>query len=349
LQLADSKNQRVKIWLYPPEPSARQSFERGKKMENRRHTGTPPATTFNQNRPYRKQEDRNYGERKFQPRENNRFQPRENNRFQSRDERFRGKDERLPPRENRFRSGTAGSSTTNNDRDRSNERFPRREDNRFQGRNDRFPPRKSFIPRGKPVEPWKQFDKPKVYDEMQVTDGKHRGKFLTSTASPKVRPTARRIREVMFRLIFRRVRAGRFLDLCAGSGAVGIEAISRGALISTFVERSGKMCSFIKKNLEACGIKEGHGEVCEIEVVPFLKKMQKRRRFWDVVYFDPPYDTNYDEVLDYLKRGAAIKPGGLLLIEHHAEMFFPERIGVLKRWRVVTQGETALSFYERKS
>ena len=318
-------------------------------MENRRHTGTPPATTFNQNRPYRKQEDRNYGERKFQPRENNRFQPRENNRFQSRDERFRGKDERLPPRENRFRSGTAGSSTTNNDRDRSNERFPRREDNRFQGRNDRFPPRKSFIPRGKPVEPWKQFDKPKVYDEMQVTDGKHRGKFLTSTASPKVRPTARRIREVMFRLIFRRVRAGRFLDLCAGSGAVGIEAISRGALISTFVERSGKMCSFIKKNLEACGIKEGHGEVCEIEVVPFLKKMQKRRRFWDVVYFDPPYDTNYDEVLDYLKRGAAIKPGGLLLIEHHAEMFFPERIGVLKRWRVVTQGETALSFYERKS
>jgi 16S rRNA G966 N2-methylase RsmD len=76
--------------------------------------------------------------------------------------------------------------------------------------------------------------------------------------------------------------------------------------------------------------------------------MQKRRRFWDVVYFDPPYDTNYDEVLDYLKRGVAIKPGGLLLIEHHAEMFFPEKIGVLKRWRVVTQGDTALSFYERK-
>ncbi|HEX8249385.1 MAG TPA: 16S rRNA (guanine(966)-N(2))-methyltransferase RsmD [Pyrinomonadaceae bacterium] len=331
-------------------------------MENRRHTGTPPATSFNQNRPYRKQEDRNYGERKFQPR-NDRFQSRDNNtrdnntrdnnsRFQPRDDRFRGKDDRFPPRENRFRSGGTGTGTgtgTSNDRDRdrSNERFPRRDD-RFQGRNDRFPPRKNFIPRGKPVEPWKQFDKPKVYDEMQVTDGKHRGKFLTSTASPKVRPTARRIREVMFRLIFRRVRAGRFLDLCAGSGAVGIEAISRGALISTFVERSGKMCSFIKKNLEACGIKEGHGEVCELEVVPFLKKMQKRRRFWDVVYFDPPYDTNYDEVLDYLKRGVAIKPGGLLLIEHHAEMFFPEKIGVLKRWRVITQGDTALSFYERK-
>lgn len=331
-------------------------------MENRRHTGTPPATTYNQNRPYRKQEDRNYGERKFQPRNDtrndSRFQSRDNNnnntnsRFQPRDERFRSKDERFPPRENRFRSNTTTNDrerSNDRDRERSGDRFQRRDDNRFQGRNDRFPPRKPFIPRGKPTEPWKQFDKPKVYDEMQVTDGKHRGKFLTSTASPKVRPTARRIREVMFRLIFRRVRAGRFLDLCAGSGAVGIEAISRGALISTFVERSGKMCSFIKKNLEACGIKEGHGEVCELEVVPFLKKMQKRRRFWDVVYYDPPYDTNYDEVLDFLKRGVAIKPGGLLLIEHHAEMFFPERIGVLKRWRVITQGDTALSFYERKS
>ncbi|MDQ3799768.1 MAG: 16S rRNA (guanine(966)-N(2))-methyltransferase RsmD [Acidobacteriota bacterium] len=341
-------------------------------MENRRHTGTIPASSYNQNRPYRKQEDnRGYGERKFQPRgsggggDRERFQSRDNNnnnsRFQSRDERFRGKDDRFPPRENRFRDG--GGRTNNHershdrdrDRDRSNERFPRREDggggSRFQGRNDRFPPRKNFIPRGRPQNepPWKQFDKPKVYDEMQVTDGKHRGKFLTSTASPKVRPTARRIREVMFRLIFRRVRAGRFLDLCAGSGAVGIEAISRGALISTFVERSAKMCSFIRKNLEACGIKQGHGEVCEMEVVPFLKKMQKRRRFWDVVYYDPPYDTNYDEVLDYLKRGVAVKPGGLLLIEHHAEMFFPEKIGVLKRWRVITQGDTALSFYERKS
>jgi 16S rRNA (guanine(966)-N(2))-methyltransferase RsmD len=183
---------------------------------------------------------------------------------------------------------------------------------------------------------------------MQVTDGKHRGKYLQSTASPAVRPTARRIREVMFRILFRRIRAGRFLDLCAGSGMVGIEAISRGAIIATFVERSAKMCSFIKKNLESCGIKEGHGEVCEMEVVPFLKKMAKRKRQWDVVYFDPPYDSNYDEVLKYFGKGAAIEIRGTLVIEHPAEMFFPETFGVMKRWRVLVQGETALSFYERK-
>lgn len=183
---------------------------------------------------------------------------------------------------------------------------------------------------------------------MQVTDGKHRGKYLTSAKTDKVRPTARRIREVMFRILYRRIRAGRFLDLCAGAGTVGIEAISRGALLGTFVERSGKMCDFIKKNLTACGIKEGHGEIHHIEAVPFLKKMGKRRRFWDVVYFDPPYDSNYDEVLAYFSRGVAIKPKGVLVVEHPTEMFFPENFGVMHRWRVVTQGETSLSFYERR-
>ena len=183
---------------------------------------------------------------------------------------------------------------------------------------------------------------------MQVTEGKHRGKYMQSTTSPKVRPTARRIREIMFKILYRRIRAKRFLDLCAGSGTVGIEAMSRGALLGTFVERSAKMCSFIRKNMETCGIKEGHGEVIQMEVVPFLKQMKKRGRCWDVVYFDPPYDANYDEVLNYLSRGTALEKGGILVIEHHAEMFFPEKIGSLKRWRVVVQEDTALSFFERK-
>ena len=163
-----------------------------------------------------------------------------------------------------------------------------------------------------------------------------------------MRPTARRVREVMFRILFRRVRAGRFLDLCAGSGMVGLEAISRGALICTFVERSARMCAVVKKNMEACGIKVGHGEVVQAEAAPFLKQMEKRRRTWDVVYYDPPYDADYDEVLKFFARGAALKTRGVLVIEHHAEMFFPETFGSMSRWRVLVQGETALSFYEKK-
>ncbi len=244
--------------------------------------------------------------------------------------------------------GSGGYKSRNDKYEKKDERFTSREGG-YKPRNSKFNPKDRFGDKGKGTPPWKREQLPKIVSDMQITDGKFRGKYLKSIESPKVRPTARRIREVLFRVIFRRVRAGRVLDLCAGAGTVGIEAISRGALIGTFVERSAKMCSFIKKNLETCGIKEGHAEIFEMEAVPFLKKMQKKRRFWDVVYYDPPYDTDYDEVLKYFEKGVAIKPHGVLVIEHHSEMFFPEYIGMLKRFKVIVQGETAISFYERKS
>ncbi|MGI8789211.1 MAG: 16S rRNA (guanine(966)-N(2))-methyltransferase RsmD [Pyrinomonadaceae bacterium] len=303
-------------------------------MENRRPTTNAPRP-FTRNNDFRKEGDRPTGTRNFQPRDN---------RFQSRNDRYE-------PRDDRHRSGDDRQRSDNRFQSRDNRNQPRNggdSNGKFQPRDNKFQPRGRFAPKGKTFKPWEQDRRPRIVSDMQVTDGKHRGKYLQSTASAKVRPTARRIREVMFRILFRRVRAGRFLDLCAGTGTVGIEAISRGALIGTFVERSAQMCGYIKKNLAACGIKEGHGEIFEIEVVPFLKRMSKRRRFWDVVYFDPPYDSNYDEVLAYFSRGAIIRPGGTLVIEHPAEMFFPEKFGVMRRWRVVAQGETQLSFYERQ-
>lgn len=287
-------------------------------MENRRQTTNTP--TFNRNKNFRKEGEKSFGYGKYQN-QNRKFQPRGENKFQKSEGGFQPRGEG---------------------------KFQKRADGKFFSKNDKFQPKKRFPAKGKNFQTWKKENNIRIVSDMQVTDGKHKGKYLQSTVSPKVRPTARRIREVTFKILFRRIRAKRFLDLCAGCGTVGIEAISRGAIISTFVERSAKMCSFIKKNLESCGIKEGHGEVIEMEVAPFLKKMWKRRRFWDVVYFDPPYNDNYDEVLKYLSRGATVTPGGILVIEHHSEMFFPEKIGVLKRFRVVVQGETTLSFYERK-
>ena len=299
-------------------------------MENRRPTTSNTPRPLNRPSNFRRDADKPFGAPRSDSRDN-RFQPR-NDRFQSRggDDRPRsGGGDRFQPRDDRNQKPGGGG--------------------KFQPRDNKFQPRGSFAPKGRGFKPWEREPQPpRIVSDMQVTDGKHRGKYLQSTTSVKVRPTARRIREVMLRILFRRVRAGRFLDLCAGSGMVGIEAISRGALIGTFVERSAKMCGYIKKNMEACSIKEGHGEIHEIEVVPFLKRMEKRRRFWDVVYFDPPYDSNYDEVLAYFSRGAALKSHGVLVIEHPTEMFFPENFGAMKRWRVVTQGDTALSFYERK-
>ncbi|HEY8560778.1 MAG TPA: 16S rRNA (guanine(966)-N(2))-methyltransferase RsmD [Pyrinomonadaceae bacterium] len=287
-------------------------------MENRRQTTNTP-NTFNRNKNFRKEGEKSFGYGKYQNRDR-KFQPRGENKFQ--------KPDGFQPRDGRF---------------------VKRGDSKFFPKTDKFQPKRNFPQKGKKFQPWNKENNIRIVSDMQVTDGKHKGKYLQNTDSPKVRPTARRIREVAFKILYRRIRAKRFLDLCAGSGTVGIEAISRGAIISTFVERSARMCSFIKKNLEVCGIKEGHGEVCEMEVAPFLKKMWKRRRFWDVVYFDPPYNENYDEALKYFSRGATVTPGGVLVIEHHSEMFFPEKIGVMKRFRVVVQGETTLSFYERKA
>ena len=321
-------------------------------MENRRNTDDKTEKPFNRenqenrDRYPKRTDDRTYGERKFQPRPEG-FRPKPEG-FQPRPEGFRPNDGRFQPRQ-----GTTNTQPrVNNIPPRDNKFQPR--DNRFQPRDNRtqnqpgkFDPKKRFPPRGeKPAKVDNSHIK--ITSEMQVTDGKHRGKFLQSTTSPKVKSTTRKIRETMFKIILRRVRGGRFLDLCAGSGAVGIEAISRGALLATFVERSAKMCSFIKKNMATMEIKEGHGEVHEIEVIPFLKQMAKRRRQWDVVFLDPSYDANYDEILEYFKRGISVKPHGSLIIEHHAEMFFPEKLGVLKRWRVIVEGDSAISFYERK-
>jgi 16S rRNA (guanine(966)-N(2))-methyltransferase RsmD len=188
----------------------------------------------------------------------------------------------------------------------------------------------------------------KVTNDMQVTDGKYKGVQLTSTASPKVRLTARRVREVLFEILSKRVRFARFLDLCAGSGIVGIEAVSRGASLCTFLERSAKMCHFINLNLQACQISLGHGEIVNLEAAPFLKRMAAREREWDIIFYGPPYEADYDEVLQFFARGVGIREkGGVLIIEHHAEMFFPEKLGVLERRRVMHEGDTTLTFYER--
>lgn len=342
-------------------------------MENRRYTNTNTEKPFTRDRYQKNHEDKPYGERRFQPKDD-RYRPKDDRFQQPRDTRFQPRervsppreprDERFQPRDNRTgKEGFQPRDTRFQSRDgrfeKRNDRFERRDDryqsrdNRFQPRTNnpsgRFDPKNRFAPRGKSVEPWKKnIVKPKIVSDMQITDGKHIGKYLKSTTSPKVRPTMRKLRETLLKIVSRRIRGGRFLDLCAGSGAVGFEAISRGALLGTFVERSAKMCAFIRKNMETLGIKEGHAEIFEIEVEPFLKQMAKRRRFWDVVFLDPPYDTNYDEILKYFSRGVCVKPKGLLVIEHHAEMFFPEKLGVLARTRVIVEGESALSFYERR-
>jgi 16S rRNA (guanine(966)-N(2))-methyltransferase RsmD len=173
---------------------------------------------------------------------------------------------------------------------------------------------------------------------------------LQSVPTPKTRPTARRLRESLFELLGPRVLEARFLDLCAGSGAVGIEALSRGASFATFVDRSSKLCSFINANLELCGVPEEQSEVVTDDAIQFLRRATLEQvAGWDIAFFDPPYASDYLPVIELLSDGSLLKrKGGVLVVEHHCDNELRETFGVLRRWRVIRQGESCLSFYERK-
>lgn len=159
----------------------------------------------------------------------------------------------------------------------------------------------------------------------------------------QVRPTSDRLRETLFNVIAGRVPDARFLDLCAGSGAVGIEALSRGAAHATFVDRSRRSCQLIESNLELCRVPDEQRDIYCSEVSEFLRQWDADR--WDLAFFDPPYKTDYLRILELLGAGKVIKPGGLLVAEHHHKTELPETAGNLARTRVLKQGDSSLSFY----
>ena len=181
---------------------------------------------------------------------------------------------------------------------------------------------------------------------MRVIAGKFKGRNLKSPPSMQVRPTSDRLRETLFNVISARVPDARFLDLCAGSGAVGIEALSRGAEHATFVDRSRRSCQLIEANLDLCGVPEEQRDIYCSEVTEFLKQTSAQTADrWDVIYFDPPYKQDYLPTLEILGSSKLINDDGLLVVEHHHKTELPEMTGKLRRTRVLKQGDSSLSFY----
>lgn len=160
-----------------------------------------------------------------------------------------------------------------------------------------------------------------------------------------VRPTSDRLRETLFNVIAPRIEDVRFLDLCAGSGAVGIEALSRGASHATFVDRSRRSCTLIEANLELCRVPEDQQAIYCSEAHEFLR--QTTLPAWDIVYFDPPYKQDYLKTLEFLGANAKklLTDEGLVIVEHHHKNALPETMGALTRTRVLKQGDSSLSFY----
>lgn len=168
----------------------------------------------------------------------------------------------------------------------------------------------------------------------------------------QVRPTSDRLRETLFNVLAQRIdEETRFLDLCAGSGAIGIEALSRGVAHVTFVDRSHKMCGLVVSNLDLCGVPEDQTEVQMAEAGEFLRRTATRDgQGWDIIFFDPPYDIDYTPVMHVLgsPESKLLLDGGVFIAEHHHKKDLKDEYDSLRRWRILKQGDSALSFYERE-
>ena len=183
---------------------------------------------------------------------------------------------------------------------------------------------------------------------MRIIAGEFRGRVLKSPADHRTRPTSDRLRETLFNILAPRIGDDtRLLDLCAGTGAIGIEALSRGAEFVTFVDKSRRACALIEENLDLIGIDESKTEVVALPAENFSGR--KHPVGWDIAFYDPPYDVDYSLVLfDFgADDSTLLRDDGVFIAEHHSKNVLPDASGNIRRWRLLTQGDTCLSFYER--
>ena len=180
---------------------------------------------------------------------------------------------------------------------------------------------------------------------MRVIGGLYKGRRLKTVDGLKVRPTSDRLRETLFNVLSTSVEGAKFVDLCAGSGAVGIEALSRGASHVTFIESSRRAAEVISENLHHCGIEEGV-RVINRDAISVLKYFAAHHLQYDIFYFDPPYDSEiYSPVMWTLAKHKLIAEAGVVIVEHRRKLELPPSFDYLRPYREITQGETRLTFY----
>ena len=184
---------------------------------------------------------------------------------------------------------------------------------------------------------------------MRVIAGKFRSRRIISPHGVTTRPTSDRLRETLFNVVAPRVADSVWIDLFAGSGAVGIEALSRGARMVYFVESASLATGVIRKNLAELGIEEGY-EVLEREAATALRMLDAQAIACDFCFLDPPYRkiNDYEQTLGFLSQSRLLAPDSQVIAEHDKHFDPGEAFGALRRTRVLRQGDAVLSFYSLK-
>jgi len=185
---------------------------------------------------------------------------------------------------------------------------------------------------------------------MRVIAGKYRSRPLQSLRGMDIRPTSDRLRETLFNIMTAgnpaALEGSTWLDLFAGTGAVGIEALSRGAKEVHFVESSGTAAQAIRKNLRCLGILDGF-KIWQEELPRVFWRMERERVAADVVFIDPPYRMKdaYAATLRALADSSLIWAMSVVIAEHEKKFDPGDDFGALRRFRRLDQGSAALSFY----
>lgn len=181
---------------------------------------------------------------------------------------------------------------------------------------------------------------------MRVIAGKFRSRRLKGPGTLRIRPTSDRLRETLFNILGPEVVDSLFIDLYAGTGAIGIEAFSRGARQVILVESDAKAGRLIRENLTSLGIRAGI-ELISADAVKGLEKIAARHLLADFIFLDPPYEKTEEHfrMLEFLDSSHLIAPQGVVIVEHRSGMEVPERLDRLESTRQVEQGDATLSFY----
>jgi 16S rRNA (guanine966-N2)-methyltransferase len=188
---------------------------------------------------------------------------------------------------------------------------------------------------------------------VRVIAGKFRSRRLQSLPGVDLRPTSDRLRETLFNVL----SAGNpaafdntvWLDLCAGTGAVGIEALSRGAKRVYFVESSSPAAALIQRNLDSLGVEIG-SELLREDITVALTRLATSKLAADFIFLDPPYRMHalYGQILEQLANSSITGPGTIVVAEHEKRFDPGDGPASLRRYRTLKQGDAALSFYRQR-
>jgi 16S rRNA (guanine(966)-N(2))-methyltransferase RsmD len=180
----------------------------------------------------------------------------------------------------------------------------------------------------------------------RIIAGRGKGRRLSMPKGAETRPTGARVRQTLFDILAPKLPGARFLDAFAGSGAVGLEALSRGALKVVLVDSSPAAVAKIRENAAALGEVGGEVQVFRQDARVALIALAERGARFDVIYLDPPYDSDlYEPVIALVGEEGLLEHGGILVAERFHKRALPETIGRLSRFREVRVGDHRLNFY----